>query len=175
MSDLRLYRYIGSSHLLRSTEALPARQRVLTGQDVRAWAESTHQEPDSEGQIVATFIVDATGALWIADRRSEHVNCARGEDVRAAGEMGFELGECVQVVSVTNQSTGYCPEPTSWSAVAAALHQAELPAPTSFTQQFLFRRCHNCGTINVVKDEIFECPCGAPLSQTWDCDPQAAA
>ncbi len=117
-----------------------------------------------------TFIVDTDGLLWIADRHSEHVACARGGDVLSAGEMTFgnEDGK-VAVVEVTNQSTGYCPEPGSWPAVAVALDRAGIQHPNGFTQSFLFRRCDSCGQTNIVKEGDFTCAvCGTELNQEWN-------
>jgi len=37
--------------------------------------------PGRESHIPATFIISTDEQLWIADRRSEHVACAAGEDV----------------------------------------------------------------------------------------------
>jgi hypothetical protein len=55
-------------------------------------------------------------------RRSEHVVCAGGGLVRAAGELRFELRHgSVVVAEASNQSTGYCPEPQSWTARAARI------------------------------------------------------
>ncbi|MBF0289995.1 MAG: hypothetical protein HQM14_19435, partial [SAR324 cluster bacterium] len=57
--------------------------------------------------------------LLLAPQRSEHVACAAGRDVLSAGQMAFDP-ETVSLEEVTNQSTGYCPEPESWDAVAMA-------------------------------------------------------
>ena len=101
--------------------------------DVETWKEDARS-------AVATFVIDADGRRWIADRHSEHVQCARGGDVLSAGEMTFSLkGGAVAVVGVSNQSTGYRPEPESWPAVAAALDQAGLAHPGGFTAPFEFR------------------------------------
>ncbi|BDA71358.1 hypothetical protein CAL7716_055240 [Calothrix sp. PCC 7716] len=58
-----------------------------------------------------TVIIDVDEQLWIADRHSEHVQCARGQRVLSAGEITFTLASSNVLVSeVSNQSTGYCPE-----------------------------------------------------------------
>jgi hypothetical protein len=42
--------------------------------------------------------------------------------VLSAGEITFSRkGKSLVVSDVTNQSTGYCPEPKSWKAVKASL------------------------------------------------------
>jgi hypothetical protein len=68
-----------------------------------------------------TFVADAAGALRLAPRRSEHVACAGGGTVLSAGEISFcmESGRWA-VNDVSNRSTGYCPDVSSWPAVAYA-------------------------------------------------------
>lgn len=140
--------------------------------EVLHWVKATKQELDLEGAVTATFIVDTGGRLWLADRQSEHVQCARGGDVLAAGEITFQVaGSCVWVSGVTNQSTGYCPDPASWPAVAASLEEAGLQHPDGFTPEFHFRRCDACDLINLVKDGCWECcVCQSPLPEGWNCD-----
>jgi hypothetical protein len=125
-----------------------------------------------DGSIAATFIVDREGVLWIADRRSEHVACARFESVRTAGELFFEIGpKALQIVRVTNQSTGYCPEPESWAAVAEAFEAAGLAHPDGFDPAFEFRRCPACRQIALIKDEDYTCAmCSEPLPGRWNLD-----
>ncbi len=120
--------------------------------------------------IAATFVVDDQCMLLVADRRSEHVACAGGRPVLSAGEMFFRLANSgVEVVEVTNQSTGFCPEPESWPAAAFALERADLPHPAGFTQAFVFRRCPVCKERNVVKDGWFFCSlCGTDLPADWN-------
>jgi hypothetical protein len=117
--------------------------------------------------VVVTFIIDPSGQLWINDRRSEHVLCAGGGDVLSAGEMTFSLRPKLEVVEVSNQSTGYCPEPDSWPAVENVLTRLGIPHPKDFTLICIFRRCEACHTLNLVKDDWFECAvCQSPLSTT---------
>jgi hypothetical protein len=80
-------------------------------------------------------------------------------------------GTRLEVVEVTNQSTGFCPEPESWSVVATALDRAGIPQPGCFTQEIIFRRCPFCGQRNIVKDGWFVCGlCGADLPRHWNLD-----
>ena len=75
----------------------------------------------------------------------------------------------VAVEQVSNQSTGYCPEPACWPALAAALDAAGVAHPGGFTTECTFRRCTGCGGTNVVKDAWFYCDvCGAELSRDWN-------
>ena len=70
-----------------------------------------------------------------------------------------------EVTTVTNQSTGYCPEPGSWLAVAAALDRIAVPHPGRFTDEFAFRRCPRCGETNPVRED--DCDCGTGAGQGW--------
>jgi hypothetical protein len=117
-------------------------------------------------------VVMTDGVLRVAPRRTEHVACAEGAPVLAAGEITFAGGsDTPRVLEVTNQSTGYCPEPESWPAAAAALARIGLAAPERYAREFLFRRCDNCGQLNIVKDDWFYCSvCDAALSATWNVD-----
>jgi len=116
-----------------------------------------------------TFVVDLHGRLRVASRHSEHVQCAAGEPVLAAGEFALKREGSLKVVAVTNLSTGYCPEPASWPSVEQALSRAGLDGPTHWAQAFEFRRCAVCEERNVVKDDWFYCAiCGAELPDEWN-------
>ena len=90
--------------------------------------------------------------------------------VLSAGEIAFERGPGgPEVTSATNQSTGYCPEPSSWPTVAAALDRIGVPHPGRFTNEFTFRRCPGCGERNLVRDGDFTCAiCDAELPAAWN-------
>lgn len=114
-----------------------------------------------------TFVVGADGVLRVAARRSEHVACAGGSPVLAAGEITFDPAGTV--VDVSNQSTGYCPDLVSWQAVAAALDGAGIAHPGGFTHEVVFRRCPRCTEINVVRDGYFVCVfCESDLPAAWN-------
>ena len=123
-------------------------------------------------RFCATFVVDLAGWLRLAPRRSEHVACAGGEPVLAAGEMSFaQMASGPTVAAISNQSTGYCPEPESWPAVARALTFLGGGAPAGYTTIFIFRRCRACGQINLVKEGWFYCAvCQTPLPAEWNLD-----
>ena len=105
-----------------------------------------------------TFVIALDGALRLAPRRSEHVAVACGQDVLAAGEMTFSrAGTGWRVTEATNQSTGYCPDPECWPAVARALDRVGMSHPGGFTNHVIFRRCPNCGERNIVRDDDFTC------------------
>lgn len=162
----RIHHYIGPDELRQLSSE---RHSVTRSSDVLDWIARTKQTLE-HGSVTATFIVDTGGQLWVADRRSEHVACAAGQPVLSAGEMTFDVeGSQVSVAAVSNQSLGYCPEPASWPAVAAALENSGLPAPEFFTSAYVLRQCESCGTKNIVKDGIFECGvCGSSLPRTWN-------
>jgi len=170
------YRYVGPKKIAERARSAPAGVRVESPEDVRRWIRQTGQDLDAAGSVIATFIIDESGWLRIADRRSEHVGCAGGSPVRSAGEMTFTIRRNgVSVTWVTNQSSGYCPEPDSWPAVEAALERAGIAAPDGFSQAFDFRRCPRCGAINIVKDGVFECgACSTPLPVEWNVDAEIA-
>jgi hypothetical protein len=166
----RLYSYVGPSEIA-------ARERLAAGghmvgriEDVDAWLRDTNQEI-RDGSVIATFVIDDEGRLRIADRRSEHVACATGRPVRSAGELTFAVGPPIEIVEVSNQSTGYCPEPESWPAVAAALSAAGFTPPAGFNPACLFRRCPACANITLIKDNALECGiCGQTLPAGYNVD-----
>ncbi|GIF14483.1 hypothetical protein Ate01nite_45150 [Actinoplanes teichomyceticus] len=89
-----------------------------------------------------TFVVALDGSLRAAPRRSEHVAVATGRDVPAAGETTFAgAAGARHVLEVTNQSTGYCPDPDCWTAVGAALDRLGLTQLGDFTTKLVCRRC----------------------------------
>ncbi len=166
------YQYVGPKKIVERAPAIPAGVRIESPADVLRWIKQTHQELNATRSVITTFVIDEVGWLLIADRRSEHVACAGGQPVQSAGEMTFTMnGNQVSVTWVSNQSTGYCPEPDSWPAVSTALSRAGIAAPAGFSQEILFRRCPGCGAINIVKDGVFECGlCATPLPENWNLD-----
>jgi hypothetical protein len=144
----------------------PAGVRIESALDLENWTRQTGQRPNREGLIAVTFVVEEQGDLRVADRGSEHAACSGGRPVLSAGELFFRAAE---VVEISNQSTGFCPEPESWPAVAAALDRAGLCHPGRFTREVIFRRCPACGQKNLVKDGWFVCGvCGAGLPANWN-------
>ena len=121
---MKLHRYVGPKGIADRARSQPPGYPIRSPADLRAWVQNRAQEV-SAGRVIATFVVSGSGLLRVADRRSEHVACAGGEPIRSAGEMTFAIGPSVEIIEVSNQSTGYCPEPESWPAVAAALESAD--------------------------------------------------
>jgi hypothetical protein len=163
---MALYRYIGPSSVRERAASDPPGHVVARREELDAWL-GEHSEALREA---ATFVVDAAGALRLAPRRSEHVACAGGGPVQAAGELRFERRAGVLVVAeASNQSTGYAPEPSSWAALAAALDAIGIAHPDGYTSAFEFRRCERCGQLNVVKDGWLRCDaCDADLPEHWN-------
>ncbi|WP_067477413.1 hypothetical protein [Actinomadura hibisca] len=146
---MRAYPYVGPADLLAAVDG-PG------GVPLGEMGDRDADEP-------FTYVVALDGTLLLAPQRSEHVACAGGAPVLAAGEITFAGGE---VVEVSNQSTGYCPGPESWPAVAAALDRAGLRHPDGFTAEYVFRRCGACGQLAIVKDDHYVCAvCDAPLER----------
>ncbi len=164
---MREYVYVDDTDILSGLTPESLRGQIKTPQDILRWC--VQNEPNLK-QVTVTFIIALDKTLWINDRRSEHVLCANGEKVLSAGEMSFLIdGDTIEVTEVTNQSTGYCPEPESWPIVAKVLADIGLSAPETFTTEYVFRRCDKCDNINLVKDGWFVCGvCDADLSPTWN-------
>lgn len=149
----QIYQYVGPRNIADRISSELRGFQIDSSEDVLRWVRQTDQESSSSRSITATFVIDEANHLLIADRRSEHLACAGGKPVLSAGEMTFTLKPSgVSVSYVTNQSTGYCPEPESWEAVRTALVRAGFVPPDRFSQAFLFRRCPRCRSINIIKD-----------------------
>lgn len=167
--EAAIYHYVGPDHLRGLRREAHCIKPGAAG-DLLVWTAERLAPGKRSGLAVATFVVDIAGDLWIADRRSEHVACADGGPVMAAGEMTFERdGANIEVIGVSNQSTGFCPESACWPVVAAALDRIGVSRPGDFTEKFTFRRCTACGGINLIKDGLFECgECGRELPEQWN-------
>jgi len=140
---------------------------VRSADDLDAWASERGRAEFAEP---FTFVIGPDGLLRLAPRRSEHVACAGGGEVLAAGEMELsrEAGHWT-VPEVSNQSTGYCPDLDSWHAVADALDRAGIGRPDGFTREVVFRRCERCQECAIVREEDFVCVfCGSDLPARWN-------
>ncbi|MFI2350821.1 hypothetical protein ACH492_28095 [Streptomyces sp. NPDC019443] len=163
------YRYVGPADLGALVRPGAEGRSIHSVADFDDWASTLAAVELAEP---FTFVVDSAGVLRLAPRRSEHVVCAGGGPVLGAGEMSFrkEPGRWV-VGEVSNQSTGYCPDITSWPAVAKALDAAGIEHPSGFTHEVVFRRCPACGRLNIVREEDFVCVfCDGALPQEWNVD-----
>lgn len=164
------YRYVGPAELNGQGTAAVDAVAVDTTASLDGWLAQRDREDVIEP---FTFVVALDGMLRLAPRRSEHVALAEGQDVLAAGETRFAPAETGwRVAEVTNQSTGYCPDPDSWPAVARALDRLDVPHPGTFTDQVIFRRCPACGERNIVRDDDFTCAlCDGRLPVRWNFPP----
>jgi hypothetical protein len=165
----RLYPYVGPAEL-REPGREPSGVAITSQAMLAAWLDSRDRDELAEP---FTFTVSADGDLLLAPRRSEHVHCAGGRDVLAAGEITFgqdgQDGQAWRAVAVTNHSTGYCPAPESWPAVAAVLDRAGIVRPPGYDPVVIFRRCPACQALNIVRDEHFACAiCDGPLPREWN-------
>ncbi|WP_432081751.1 hypothetical protein [Streptomyces sp. WAC 04229] len=119
-----------------------------------------------------TYVVNESGLLLLAPRRSEHVECSGGSPVLAAGEIGFSRDaddRRWEARYVSNQSNGYCPDVESWVVVARVLDLAGIVHGMGFTHPINFRKCSYCGNWNLVKEEVFVCAlCDRELSVEVD-------
>lgn len=154
-----VFQYVGPAHHLTSVV------RADHGHPVTSLPDLTRALDLVQGGW-ATYTVSLDGVLHLAPRRQEHVGCAGGRPVLAAGEMQFEGQE---LIYVSNQSTGYCPHPECWPAVAAALDRAGIDyTQRDFDGRFEFRRCVRCGERAILKPEWEDCPsCGTALPEDW--------
>jgi hypothetical protein len=172
VTTVKSYRYVGPEVIRARAAHLPCGTPIESIADLKNWLRHAGQRPNALGQFVLTFVIDERGCLRVADRGSEHVACASGGPVLSAGELFLTAsrdGFCVEEIS--NQSTGYCPEPESWPAVAAALDRIGMAHPGRFTQAVIFRRCPSCGERTIVKDGWFVCGlCDAELPVAWNFD-----
>lgn len=166
---IRVYSYVGPADIKAAVAASPAGV-ALTDLDVLAQWHAA--QPRDERDEPFTYVIGLDGVLRVAPRRSEHVACAGGSSVLAAGEIAFGTRDGLWAVgSVSNQSTGYCPDVACWPSVAAALDGLGVARPAAFTTEILFRRCPVCGEINVVRDGDLVCVfCDADLPAGWNVD-----
>jgi hypothetical protein len=168
----KLYQYVGSNEIRLSVADFPIGTRIDSVSQLEKWIAKTSRKPNILSSIAATFVVDLKGDLCIADRHSEHIACAGGFPVLSAREIFFGSGNRDwEVLEITNQSTGFCPEPESWFKVAESLDRIPLDRPDKFTIEFVFRRCHACRQLNIIKENLFVCSvCNTDLPHLWNCD-----
>jgi len=167
---VKLYEYVGPEEIRRRWKSYPKGNRVTSALDLLAWTEEHDLKKNRDGTVTLTFVIDDEGDLRVASQRSEHVACAGGGPVRSAGEISlFIESGTVTVSEISNQSTGFCPEPDSYAAVAAALDRIGITHPGEFTRAIVFRRCPGCGQTNIVKDRWFFCGvCNTSLPEFYN-------
>jgi hypothetical protein len=161
--------YIGPAEILEQIRPGHRGRAIASHDDLATWLT---QQAMQDREEPFTFVIDLTGTLRLAPQRSEHVACADGEPVLSAGEISFAPDHDRWTISeISNQSTGYCPDVTSWPAVTAALDRPGLVHPATFTYPIIFRRCPRCSERNIVKDDRYVCAiCETPLPSAWNMD-----
>ena len=166
---LREYQYVGPSEIFEIARTQPSGTPISKPGDLAAWLATNPTELLPDGTWIATFTIGTDRVLNLAPRRSEHVACAGGGPVLSAGEIVIDKD--FEVVEISNQSTGFCPEPNSWSAAEYVLDEIGLIHPGEFTNRVVFRRCTKCKQRNIVKDDWFVCQvCEAELPEIWNFD-----
>ncbi|MGI5405260.1 hypothetical protein ACQEV9_00560 [Streptomyces chartreusis] len=165
----RRYRYVGPVELKATVRPGDGGRRTASAADFGDWIV---EQSAAELAEPFTFVVGMDGVLRLAPRRSEHVTCAGGAMVLGAGEISFmREADRWTVNEVSNQSTGYCPDISSWAEVARALDAVELRRPSGFTHEVVFRRCPDCQEHNIVREDDFVCVfCGSDLPTAWNVD-----
>jgi hypothetical protein len=153
------YKYLGT------LPEMPLHQSGFVVSGIDSLAGWMRKQDEWNGDtLTVTFVVLVDGRLAVAPRRSEHVVCAGGQDVLAAGELELRAVPTLEVASASNQSTGYCPDPECWRPAFSALQAVGIPAPDALTFAFEFRRCEHCRAINVIKEDWLYCAeCGSAL------------
>jgi hypothetical protein len=163
---MRRFDYVGPREIRARAAGAPPGVPIVSRDALRAWLRDQRESVTGDGGW-ATYVVDLSGRLLVAPRRTEHVACASGAAVLAAGEIQFTADG--QVAAVTNNSTGYCPAEDCWAGAESAMDSAGLAHPPGFTFLAHFRRCPRCGERNLVKDDWYVCAlCGAELPAAWN-------
>ncbi|MES5824084.1 hypothetical protein [Streptomyces sp. RG80] len=163
------HRYVGPEEIRAAVRPESEGRVIASTNDLAAWVS---ERGTAEAAEPFTYVVGLDGRLRLAPRRSEHVACAGGRPVLAAGEMAFSgPSEHWRAHEISNLSTGYCPDLSSWHAVARALEAAGVGHPGRFTHAVVFRRCERCRECSVVREDDFVCVfCGSDLPLDWNVD-----
>ena len=145
------YPYIGPDHILERVYENFQGFRIGIPMDFLIWIHQTKQKLQN-GILTVTYVINEEKQLLIADRHSEHVQCAFGQPVLAAGELTIEVDkQHVEIFEISNQSTGYCPHVNSWSVVEEVLSKMGMVYPDYFTSAFTFGYCDTCQKPSILK------------------------
>jgi len=154
------YNYIGTKEIYENVQARFKGTSIYHISDIDDWIKTTEQQSDDYGNIIATFVLMPDYTLRISDRHSEHVQCANRNPVLNAGEMTFAVNrqnKVQNIAQITNQSTGYCPSPTSWSKLEKALTPLNTAYPENFDPIYIFSYCVHCQCLKIIKDNYYFC------------------
>lgn len=80
------YRYVGPDEIRAAVRPDSEGRVIRSTADLAAWVT---ERGEAEAEEPYTYVVGLDGLLRLAPRRSEHVACAGGHPVLAAGEMAF--------------------------------------------------------------------------------------
>lgn len=165
----KLFSYVGPEEIKKKIHPEFEGYSIRNKKDILDWIKLMRQTFQHH-KLIVTYIIDKHRVLKISDRCSEHVVCAGGQKVLAAGELTFmqEKGN-LWISGISNQSTGYCPIIESWETVNCTLARLGIAYPKSFTRAFEFRYCYACASINLIKDDVYECViCEEDLDVEWN-------
>lgn len=126
------YRFIGSRDMLeRAREGKTFR---WCGDEIVNYGKSLEMIDDTYPH---TYVILPDGKFYLGDRRTEHVNVARGENVLAAGEVVFWRNyRGLQVRYINNRSNGYYPGSESEKHLEDSLKEIVDEPLTKFTEVF---------------------------------------
>ena len=82
---MKVFKYVGPEEIRARSSTAPKGTAIVSRDALLGWLE-LHGDAESRW---ATYVINLAGALLVAPRRSEHVACAGGEPVLAAGEICF--------------------------------------------------------------------------------------
>lgn len=122
-----LYRYAGADESFRHAQSVTGQIVVTKEQLTLNERVLEENQRGSQAQKPQTFIVNNEGVMYIGGLLNEHVEVARGNDVRAAGEVIFiKLGERWGIEYINNRSNSYYPHPSSFVWVKRYLEPLEV-------------------------------------------------
>ena len=114
---------LAQARFVTQRDAQPTGTRIDSVDQLAQWLAIAHRRnarPINAGLQHSRSTWTAPSRLHRGD--PNHVACAAGGPVLSAGEITFD--DDMTVAEITNQSTGFCPEPESWPAVSDALDRA---------------------------------------------------
>lgn len=154
---MKKYKYVGPPEILQRVKPAFRGFPIEKMEDILKWIKATKQITHHRF-LTATFVIDLEGKLLVADRHSEHVQCAEGQQVLSAGEITFFVSKNeIEVTELSNQSTGYCPHVNSFAHAKNALDKIGIEHPDEFTNPIVFGFCKNCEKYSIVKEGYEEC------------------
>ncbi len=119
-----VYRYAGSDQAFRDAQTITGQIIVTSDQLTQNQSVMEENQRGVRAEKPQTFIVDGEGVMYIGGLINEHVQVARGRDVKSAGEVNFVKSERAwRVEYINNRSNSYYPHPASFIWVKRYLDQ----------------------------------------------------